>query len=141
LSDIVAACIEEVHRLHRAIANWTTGAIPNTEESFGAFAESFGPGFIIINPNGKSEAATTVVPRFRERYGERGGRDFSIRISDEDVRDVSGDRALVVYQEHWLHGAEEQSVILSSALLQVDPTRPGGVAWLHLHETWLRAPA
>jgi hypothetical protein len=141
LTDVGGACVEEIHRLHRAIADWTTGAIPNTEEAFGAFANSFGSGFIIINPNGESEAAATVVPRFRERHAERGGRDFSIQISDEDVRDVSGDRALVIYQERWLHGPEEQSVILSSALLQIDASRPGGVAWLHLHETWLRAPA
>ncbi|MCX8230298.1 MAG: hypothetical protein OTJ45_00575 [Alphaproteobacteria bacterium] len=141
MSDVGTACVEEIHRLHRAISDWTTGAIPNTEESFAAFAESFGPEFIIINPNGESEAAATVVPRFRERYCERGGLGFSIRITDEDVRDISGDRALVVYQEHWLHGPEEQSVILSSALMQADLRRPGGIAWLHLHETWLRAPA
>lgn len=140
MSDIGATCIEEIHRLHRAIADWTTGAIPNTEASFAAFAGSFAPEFIIINPNGEAEASATVVPRFRERHGERGTLDFSIQITNEDVRDVSGDRALVVYQEHWLHGGQEQSVILSTALLQIDRDRPSGVVWLHLHETWLRAP-
>ena len=136
-----SAYFEEIHRLHRAISDWTTGAVPNTEETFAAFAESFATGFIIINPNGVSEAAATVIARFRERYCERSGRNFSIRITDEDVRYISDKCALVVYKEHWLQGPDEQSVILSSALMEADLSRPGGIAWLHLHETWLLAPA
>lgn len=139
MSDIATDCINEIHRLHRAIAGWTTGALPNTEEAFSAFAGSFAPAFVIINPNGKAESATHVVPRFRERHGERS-RDFSIQITNEDVRDISNNRALVVYQEHWLHREVEQSVILSTALMQVDSNGPGGFIWLHLHETWMRPP-
>jgi len=137
VSDLAAQCIKEIHRLHQAIEGWTTGALPNTEEAFAAFAGAFAPNFVIINPNGKAEAASHVVPRFRDRHGERS-RDFSIRITNEEVHDVTGDRALVTYREHWLHRAEEQSVILSSALMQADADRPGGFAWLHLHETWMR---
>ncbi len=139
MSDVTAACVNEIHRLHEAIAGWTTGTLPNTEEAFSMFADSFAPTFVIINPNGKAETAADVVPRFRDRHGERS-RDFSIQITNEDVRDISNNRALVVYQEHWLHRKVEQSVILSTALMQVDSSRPGGFVWLHLHETWMRPP-
>ncbi|MEQ8248725.1 MAG: hypothetical protein RID42_13700 [Alphaproteobacteria bacterium] len=138
---LVDTCVGEVHRLHRVIADWTTGTIPDTDDGFAGFADAFAPTFEIVNPNGAREAATDVVPRFRLRHGERGGRDFSIRITHEDVRPLSDDTALTVYQEHWFHGASEQSVILASAVLRLDKVRPGGVAWLHLHETWLRAPS
>ncbi len=140
-SYLAAACVGEVHRLHRAIADWTTGVAPNTDDGFAAFSGAFAATFEIVNPNGAREAVADVVPRFRQRHGERGGREFSIRITNEDVRPLSDDTALIVYQEHWFHGSIEQSVILASAVLKCDPARPGGIAWLHLHETWLRAPS
>lgn len=138
--DVAAVCLREVHRLHRAIVDWTTGAVPDDDRSFAPFAEAFAPTFLIINPEGAAESVSSVVSRFRKRHGERAALDFGIRITDEDVRLVTGKQALIVYQEHWLHGTVEQSVILASALLEVDAARPGGVAWLHLHETWLRPP-
>ncbi len=140
-ADVGEACRQELHRLHRAIVDWTTGAVPNTEENFAAFADSFAPDFVIINPEGVAETVGAVVPRFRARHGERAALDFRIRITDEDVRFVRDQLCLIVYQEHWLHGDAAQSVILSSALLQMEASRPGGVAWRHLHETWLKPPA
>ncbi len=140
-SELAAVCVQEVQRLHRVIVDWTTGAVPDTDENFTPFAEAFAPTFAIVNPSGEIEGVDGVLARFRERHGERAGRQFAIRITDEAVRDLAGDTALVVYQEHWFHGAQEQSVILASALLRADPNRPGGIAWLHLHETWLRPPA
>ena len=139
--DVGETCRAEIHRLHRVIVDWTTGVVPATDEAFAPFAESFAPAFIIVNPEGKAEAADEVVPRFRQRHGERAPLNFQIRITDEDVRMVEGTLCLIVYQERWYHGNDEKSVILSSALLQVDASRPGGVAWRHLHETWLRPPA
>lgn len=138
--DVAAACLREVHRLHRVIVDWTTGAVPDDDRSFAPFADAFAPSFLIVNPEGVVETGASVVSRFRKRHGERAALDFAIRITDEDVRRVTGQQALIIYQEHWLHGTTEQSVILASALLEVDAARPGGVAWLHLHETWLKPP-
>ena len=53
-----------------------------------------------------------------------------------------GDRALVMYEEwHSLKG--EESARLSTVLFEKRAGAPNGVAWLHVHETWLpgHAPA
>ena len=135
-----AAYVAEVRRLHEVIAGWTTGALPNSDELFGAFSSALGPGFMIINPEGAAEDREAVVSRFRGLYGTRAARDFRIEIHEPAVRLETADLTLVTYHEHWFEGAEERSVILATALFQPELEAPGGLAWRHLHETWLRPP-
>ena len=131
--------VGEVVRLHEVIEGWTTGRLPETDAAFAGFADALGPDFIIINPEGSIETREHVVPRFRERYGARGA-SFRIVIDDAALRLMHGEHALVTYQEIWRRGDDPAGTILSSAWLRRDDTAPGGVSWLHLHETWLTPP-
>lgn len=132
--------VAEVIRLHEVIAGWTTGAAANTDDSFGQFAGALAPGFMIINPGGVTEDRETVVSRFRGLHGTRAGIDFRIEIHQPAVHQETADLALVTYHEHWFESAQEQSVIIATALLEPEPDAPGRLLWRHLHETWLRPP-
>ncbi len=140
-SERAEACAAEVRRLHTVIADWTTGALDNTDENFAAFANALAPDFVIINPSGVEENREQVIPRFLGLYAARAGRGFRIEIREPILRHDLGERALVTYREHWFEGERETSVIFSTALLQLPNGGTGGTAWLHLHETWLRSPA
>ena len=140
-SEWEEACASEVRRLHTVIADWTTGAVAERDENYAPFADALAPGFVIINPGGVEEVRETIVPRFRGLYAYRAGRDFRIEIHEPILRRDLGERGLITYREHWFEGEREASVIFSTALLEATDSAPGGMAWLHLHETWLRAPA
>ena len=135
------ACAYEVRRLHTVIADWTTGAVGSTDENFASFANALAPNFVIINPGGVEENREQVIPRFRSLYAARAGCGFRIEIREPILRHDLGESALITYREHWFEGERETSVIFSTALLQLPTGGPGGTAWLHLHETWLRPPA
>ncbi|MEM1313872.1 MAG: hypothetical protein AAGI51_04910, partial [Pseudomonadota bacterium] len=67
---------------------------------------------------------------------------FEIWVERAACRHVIGDVAVVTYEEwHRLEG--ETSARLSTVLHRDAPSAPGGVQWLHVHETWLpgQAPA
>ena len=132
--------VTEVERMHQAIEGWTTGSAPETEQSFQQFASALAPGFMIINPDGLAEDRETIVSRFHGLYGARADRAFRIEIREPSLHQDSADTALITYHEHWFEGAAECSVIIATALLALERERPGGFAWRHLHETWLRAP-
>ncbi len=126
--------------MHQAIEGWTTGSAPQTDHSFQLFAGALAPGFMIINPDGLAEDRESIVSRFHGLYGARAGLDFRIEIHKPAIRLDSADATLITYHEHWFEGATERSVILATALLAPGRETPGGFAWHHLHETWLRAP-
>ncbi len=132
--------VTEVERMHQAIEGWTTGSAPETEQSFQQFASALAPGFMIINPDGLAEDSESIVSRFHGLYGARAGLGFRIEIREPAIRLDSADATLITYHEHWFEGATERSVIIATALLAPAPATPGGFAWRHLHEAWLRAP-
>lgn len=136
----LGSAVTEVERMHQAIEGWTTGSAPETEQSFQQFASALAPGFMIINPDGLAEDRETIVSRFHGLYGARAGRAFRIEIREASLHQDSADATLITYREHWFEGTNERSVIIATALLAPEPETPAGLAWHHLHETWLHAP-
>ena len=68
--------------------------------------------------------------------GVASSRIVLIRVRPISVRELEDGLALAVYEE-WQNGPEGESAWTSSALLRRDPTAPGGIRWLHVHETYL----
>ena len=62
--------------------------------------------------------------------------EFEIWIENFRLRWAAGDNALVTYEE-WHRRRGATSARLSSALFRREAAAPCGVAWLHVHETWL----
>ena len=140
MTDNGSIFLSEVSRLHTVIEGWTTGRLPETDEAFAGFADALDPQFVLINPEGSIERRDHVVTRFRQRHGARGAHAFRITIAEARLRFVLADHALVNYEEHWHRGDDPAGTILASAWLRHTKRAPGGVGWLHLHETWLTPP-
>jgi hypothetical protein len=72
--------------------------------------------------------------------GGRRGKAFSIAIEDAQARDLGGQHVLATYVERQ-QDASSRTARRSSALFYGSAAAPRGVAWLHLHETWIAMPS
>jgi hypothetical protein len=77
----------------------------------------------------------------RAAYGGQANTEFRIWIEQPAARRLSGDLWLVTYEEWQNDGVGQINGRLSSALFTARAGMPNGVAWLHVHETWLPDPA
>ena len=137
------SCEREVREFHAFLRDWLVGAVPRTAESFARFAGVMGEGLEVIGPRGGVTGREALVSEFEGLHGELAGDAdaFEIWIENFRCRWAVGDHALVTYEEwHRRQGAELAR--LSTALFGRAEATPCGVAWLHVHETWLpgRAP-
>ena len=129
----------EVRALHRAIAAWFTGELPNTDEAFDRhLAARIDPSLVNIQPAGIQLTAEELLEPMRRSHGANP--DFAIRI--ENVRlvvEAPGPDLphLVVYEEHQsgARNSPPSNARISTALIR--RAGPAGFLWLHIHETWL----
>ena len=137
------SCEREVREFHAFLRDWLVGAVPRTADSFARFAGVMGEGLEVIGPRGGVTGRNALVSEFEGLHGALAAdaAAFAIWIENFRCRWAVGDHALVTYEEwHRRQGAE--SARLSTALFRRAEGTPCGVAWLHVHETWLpgRAP-
>ena len=137
------SCVREVREFHAFLRDWLAGAVPRTAESFARFSGVMGDGLEVIGPRGGVTEREALVSEFEGLHGQLAADAdaFEIWIENFRCRWAVGDHALVTYEEwHRRQGAE--SARLSTALFRRAEATPCGVAWLHVHETWLpgRAP-
>lgn len=128
----------EIADLHRFFQDWFRGEIPETDEAFARFDRALAPGFVIVSPDGAALDRATIIEAVRRGYG----RDKSARVWVEGARVVHnvGDAVVATYVE-WqsLAGADPRARI-STAVFEPDRDAPGGLRWIHVHETWLPQP-
>ena len=102
-----------------------------------------GEGLEVIGPRGTVTPRDALIDEFESLHGQLAADADAFEIWIENVRCrwTAGDYALVTYEE-WHRRRGEESARLSSALFRRDEGAPCGVAWQHVHETWLpgRAP-
>ncbi|MEO0681668.1 MAG: hypothetical protein AAF192_14780 [Pseudomonadota bacterium] len=134
--DLAALAVEEAHDLHRFLQDWLTGDRPR--DGFARFADAMAPELEVTSPLGTATGRDALLPEFEGLHGALAAqRDaFRIWVENAECRQVFGDVALVTYEEwHALEGAT--SARRSTVLYRRAPDAPGGVRWLHVHETWL----
>lgn len=144
MDDFPARCLAEVHRLHDVLRDWLRGTVPRSVDGFAPFATALADPCRVVSPLGTITFRDDLLVEFEGIHGALAdhAESFDIRVENAAMLDVRSDRALVTYEEwHDLEG--ESSARLTTALFVVAPTAPLGVAWSHIHETWLpgRAPA
>ena len=134
--------LKEVEDLHRFIAEWMTGGLADTDRVFARFAGAMSGEFTLIGPSANITGRAALIAEFRAAHGvHRGaGKDLRIWIENARARRLGGGLALVAYEE-WQRISGAVTARQSSAIFGADETAVNGVAWLHLHETWLRPPA
>ena len=133
-----AQCEQEVREFHAFLRDWLAGAAPRSSETFARFSGVMGEGLEVIGPRGTVTGREALVEEFEGLHGQLAADAdaFEIWIENFRLRWAAGDHALVTYEE-WHRRQGATSARLSTALFRRDEGAPSGVAWLHVHETWL----
>ncbi|WP_298976406.1 hypothetical protein [uncultured Roseobacter sp.] len=143
MDDFAERCVQEAHRLHVVLQDWLRGTLPRTAEGFAPFADALADPCRVVSPLGTITERAELLTEFEAIHGVLAaqGNAFVIRVENALVLRQWGDHALVSYEE-WHDLGDESSARLSTALYTADENAPLGVAWSHIHETWLpgRAP-
>jgi len=132
------ACEREIVGLHHFFQAWLEGSLPATDAIFVRFLDATSPRFTLVSPNGAVLGRDATAAWIRSAHGTRPG----FRLWTDDHRLCAGgeDWALVTYRE-WQTHHDVTTLRLSSALLVADAAAPGGLSWVHVHETWVNPPA
>lgn len=129
---------DETRDLHRFFEEWFAGAVPRNEVTFARLTHALAPEFELITPDGRLVPRELLLRGLEDSHAkfERGGPTFEVEVRDVRAREAGDGLFLAVYEE-WHHSEHESVGRLSTALLRVAPGAPNGLAWLHVHETWL----
>jgi hypothetical protein len=130
----VEDCEREVRDLHDFFAEWYAGDHRDAERLDRVLARDFE----LVAPGGATSDRDAVVEWVEENHGQYASADppFTIDIESFDHRLTESGHCLVTYVERQT-APEGSSARLSSALFRRAGSTPNGVAWVHLHETWL----
>ena len=135
MTEFERRCHEEVVALHVVIADWLAGRVSDSDDAYRRFSEAMAEDFEIISPAGTHTDRDGIVASLRGAHGVQQA-SFSIAIKNIRTRMLRPPLALLTYEE-WQTEGDRTTARLSSVLLRDEPSAPGGVTWVHLHETWL----
>jgi hypothetical protein len=96
-------------------------------------------GFVIRIENVQVRDVAVVADAGNDGDGRDTGGVRAVAGGPDGPDGPDGDRCLCTYEE-WQtdrHGDGVETGRLSTVLFREAPDAPGGVAWLHVHETWL----
>lgn len=130
------ACLGEVAGLHQFFEEWFCGRVENSPQAFKRCASVLDPGFVLINPDGETTARDDLLERLRGAHGQYAGTYFRIRIDRLTTRPVAEGVCVVTYQE-WQETDGFWTARQSTAVLREQAGTPNGLAWVHVHETWM----
>lgn len=125
----------EIAELHTFFQEWFRGVLPDTDAAFARFERAMAPGFVIVTPDGRALDRATILGAVRSGHG----RDTTARVWTEDARVLHtvGGAVVATYVEWQSLGVEPPRARLSTVVLEPDLDAPGGLRWVHVHETWL----
>jgi hypothetical protein len=129
-------CRQEVLDLHQFFADWFNAEVEIEERIFARLTSSLAKDFEIIGPDGRLTRREDLVPILYRGHGSRQDWDFSIEIRHPTARKISRELCIVTYEE-WQSSNQGDRAWRSTALLRRQDDAPGGVVWLHVHETYL----
>jgi hypothetical protein len=128
----------EIIALHRFFVDWYDAASADGAD-FTRFESVMGEGFRMIPPDdGRIIERDAVMAYVRANRGQFRHGDFAIEIEDVRPGWEAGGNILVTYVEAQCR-ADVWTRRRASALFTENSSMPNGVAWQHLHETWLQA--
>lgn len=134
--DLLAAARLEIVELHRFFEGWLGGALPADEPSFTRLTRALAEDFEMIGPDGRLIPRAVLLEELRVAAGGQPG--LRIWTEHESPRVVGGGLVLATYHEWQSLPDGEPRGRASTVLLRVRAQAPGGLEWLHVHETWIR---
>jgi len=125
---------KEITELHQFFEDWFSAKLDKTQTKFARFADTVSEGFVLISPAGTLTHRTPLLEGLYEAHGNQPN--SRLWIENVQVRYQDGDITLVIYEE-WQDIDGKITARHSSALFKTQVDTPNGIAWLHVHETWL----
>jgi len=133
---IEARCRQEVVALHQFFQDWYRGRLPNTGQSFARLANVLAKDFLIIGPDANQIGQPALLDALREAHGSKPS--FKIWIENVRLHRYENGLALATYQEWQQSQGSDPTARLSTVFFKDKAGLPNGLAWLHVHETWLK---
>ena len=127
----------EVVGLHDFFQGWLDGTLPETDAVYARLAATTAPEMLIVTPGGERVLGAQLAAELRGAHGSRPG--WRMWIEAAELRLEAGGLLVVTYEEWHRSAAGEVRGRLSTAVLREQAGTPHGLAWLHVHETWLPA--
>jgi hypothetical protein len=125
----------EIEELHAFFEDWIGGAIDASEERFGRLEEALAETFTFVTTSGEVLGREAIVSAVREAHGTRLG--LRITIREPSLVQADEDHLVAVYQE-WQEVEGERTGRVSTVVFRRSEEAPNGLAWIHVHETWIR---
>ncbi|BBN09473.1 sucrose-6-phosphatase [Marchantia polymorpha subsp. ruderalis] len=130
------AVAHEIVEFQLLFERWFKGAVENSDEVFQRLKATLLPECVLVNPWGVQVKPLVAIEMARPLYGSLKGKNFRIWIDRIRINQIS-EEVWAVQFDKWLKSDKELSCRLTSGLLKKKDGTPNGVAWLHIHETWL----
>ena len=137
----------EVVDLHAFFVDWIGTSGRDRGLDPGRMTGVFADDFHIVGPSGGRFDRVAAIEWLMHGRASRGtaAEPFTMWIEDVAAAAVAPGAVLVSYVEcqdgDFLDGNQGPSRRRASAILVDRPGTPNGVAWLHVHETWIDPPA
>lgn len=133
-APMTESCRREVIDLHAFFQDWFQGDLPATDQAFERFSAALAPGFEFVTTSGGVRTRDETLAGVRGAHAS----DAETRIwtKNERVTPLADGLHLVVYEE-WQVRAGEERARISTAIMRENEEAPGGLEWLHVHETWI----
>jgi hypothetical protein len=124
----------EIVELHGFFQGWLGGTLPPTDAAFARLADATDSEFILITPAGEVIRRQLLLSQLRAAHASRP--DWRMWIERAQLRCQSGDLTVATYEE-WQQAGDTTTMRISTAVFRNRRGAPHGLAWLHVHETWL----
>ena len=124
----------EIIELHQFFLDWYNNKLSPSDENFTRVSDVLAPDFTIIFPSGENVFCQPLLDRLRNANNIHAN--MRIWIRNIKVRFHIGNLILATYEE-WQEIDGLITSRLSSVVFQDNETKPNGLQWLHVHETWI----
>ena len=125
----------EIVELHDFFQEWLDGTLPATDEAYARLVDTQVPEFVIITPGGELIPGPTLLAQLRAAHGSRPG--WRIWIDNAELRLEQSGLSVATYEEWQRHADGTVTGRISTVVFHEQPGTPNGLAWVHVHETWL----
>ncbi len=119
----------EIAELHDRFARWFTD---RDEAAIAGIEGALAPGFVMVTPSGRLQERDELMLALRASGGRRP---IELATRVLRVEALGAGRSMAVYEETQREKGQTR-IIVSTALFEQASGSPGGVRWLHVHETF-----
>ena len=125
----------EIVELHEFFVGWLGGALPATDGVFSRLTDTVAEEFLLIGPNGERTPRARLIAELRAGHGSRSG--WTMWIENAELRFRAAGLVVATYEEWQRYADGTITGRVSTAVFRERADTPNGLAWLHVHETWL----